>query len=111
VSLAAPTLVRVVQGREYEAREWQPEEFGLAPVSLEAIQAAGPAESAAIIRSVLMGEDSPARRIVLANAAAALWAAEAVKSLREGVELADEALKAGKPRAVLEQLTGGEQAD
>jgi anthranilate phosphoribosyltransferase len=44
---------------------------------------------------------------VLANAAAALWAAESVKTLREGVEKADAALKAGKPRAVLEQLVKG----
>ena len=107
VSLAAPTMVRVVQGREYEAREWQPEEFGLAPVSLESIRVSGPAESAAIIRSVLEGKESPAQRIVLANAAAALWAAEAVTTLREGVELAAEAIKSGKPRAVLEQLAMG----
>ena len=104
VSLAAPTMVRIVQGNEYESREWTPEEFGLAPVSLRALKASGPADSAAIIRGILNGADSPARRIVLANAAAGLWAAEAVKTLREGVERADAALKSGKPRAVLEQL-------
>ena len=111
VSLAAPTMVRIVQGREYETREWQAEEFGLAPVSLDSIKAAGPAESAAIIRSVLEGKDSPARRITLANAAAALWAAEAVSTLREGVELADEAIKSGKARAVLDQLVKGERGE
>ncbi len=104
VSLAASTMVRIVQGNEYESREWKPEEFGLAPVSLHALRASGPADSAAIIRGILNGADSPARRIILANAAAGLWAAEAVKTLREGVERADAALKSGKPRAVLEQL-------
>jgi anthranilate phosphoribosyltransferase len=104
VSLAAPTMVRVVRGDEYDTREWGPEEFGLEPVSVRAIRAAGPAESAAIIRNVLHGEDGPARRIVLANAAAALWAAEAVKTLREGVERADAVLRSGHARAVLEQL-------
>src|SRR5262249_1681321 len=34
VSLAAPTMVRVVRGEEYEAREWSPGEFGLEAVSL-----------------------------------------------------------------------------
>ena len=53
MSLAAPTMVRVVRGREYESREWKPEEFGLAPVSLSEIQAASAAESAAMIRGVL----------------------------------------------------------
>jgi anthranilate phosphoribosyltransferase len=107
VSLAAPTMVRIVRGTEYEAREWSPEEFGLESVSLRSIRAADPAESAAIIRGVLNGDDGPARRIILANAAAALWAAEAVKTLRDGVEAADSALKAGKPRAVLETLVKG----
>ncbi len=111
VSLAAPTMVRVVQGREYESREWRPEEFGLEPMSLDSIKAEGPAESAAIIRSVLEGKDSPARRIVLANAAAALWAAEAVSTLRQGVEVAEEALMAGKPRALLEQLIKDENTE
>jgi anthranilate phosphoribosyltransferase len=108
VSLAAPTMVRVVQGREYEAREWQPEEFGLEPVSLESIRVSGPALSACIMRSVLDGEESPARRIVLANASAALWAAEAATTLRAGVDLAAEAINSGKALAVLEQLIRGE---
>lgn len=105
VSLAAPTMVRVVRGNEYETREWNPSEFGLASVSPSAIRAADSVESAAIIRGVLNGNDGPARRIVVANAAAALWAAEAVPTLRDGVERAEAALKAGKPRAVLEALT------
>ncbi len=104
VSLSAPTMVRIVRGSEYEARKWNPDEFGLGAVSLRAIKAANPADSAAIIRGVLNGGDGPARRIILANAAAALWAAEAVKTLREGVERADAALKSGKARSVLEQL-------
>jgi len=109
VSLSAPTMVRVVRGDEWESREWDPSEFGLEPVSVRSIKAAGPAESAAVIRGVLNGEDGPARRIVLANAAASLWAAEAVKTLREGVERADAAVRAGHARAVLESLVRGER--
>src|SRR5262249_7888063 len=107
VSLAAPTMVRVVRGEEHEAGEWDPDESGLDPVPVRSIRTAGPPESAAIIRGVLCGEDGPARRIVLANAAAALWAAEAVKTLREGVEKADAALRSGHARAVLEALIRG----
>ena len=104
VSLAAPTQVRIVRGDEYESREWQPAEFGLGTVAVSEIQAASPTQSAALIRSVLANADGPARRIVLANAAAALWAAEAVASLREGVERVDAALAGGHARAVLEAL-------
>jgi anthranilate phosphoribosyltransferase len=107
VSLAAPTMVRVVRGEEYEAREWNPADFGLGAVAVPDIKAAGPSESAAIIRGVLAGEDGPARRMTLANAAAALWAAEVVTTLREGVEKADAALASGHARAVLEALKTG----
>lgn len=104
VSLAAPTMVRIVRGHEYETREWTPAEFGLAPVAPDSIRAADAPASAAIVRGVLNGDDGPARRIVVANAAAALWAAEAVPTLRAGVERAEAALTDGKARAVLAAL-------
>lgn len=105
VSLAAPTEVRIVRGHEYESTQWHPRDFGLPGVSIAAIRATNAAESAAIIRSVISGVDSPARRIVLANTAAALWTAEAVRSLKEGVAKAEAALASGRPRAVLAALT------
>ena len=108
VSLSAPTMVRVVRGNEYETREWTPADFGLAAVTTQSIRAADSVESAAIIRGVLNGGDGPATRIVVANAAAALWAAEAVPTLKDGVARAEAALAAGKPRAVLDALCRAE---
>jgi anthranilate phosphoribosyltransferase len=105
VSLAAPTSIRVVRGNEYESREWNPTEFGLGTVTTRSIRAKDASESAAIIRGVLNGGDGPARRIVVANAAAALWTAEAVPTLKDGVAKAESALKSGTPRAVLSALT------
>jgi anthranilate phosphoribosyltransferase len=104
VSLAAPTMVRVVEGDEFSVTEWQPSDFGLDPVALADIQADGPAASATLVRAVLLNQDGPAKRIVLANAAAALWVAGAAESLRAGVELADESIRSGKAARVLEQL-------
>jgi anthranilate phosphoribosyltransferase len=105
VSLAAPTMVRIVRGDEYESREWRPEEFGLGTVNAAEIRADGPAESAAIIRRVLAGEDGPAKRMTVANAAAALYAAEAVATLKDGVARADAAITSGAANRVLEGLT------
>jgi len=51
----------------------------------------GPQASAAVIRAVLAGADGAPARVVLANAAAALLAAERVTTLREGVAMAAEA--------------------
>ena len=73
-------------------------------MALADIRAAGPAESAGIIRAVLDGHDGPARRIVLANAAAALFAADAVRNLHDGVVMAEDSIRSGKARMVLERL-------
>ena len=73
-------------------------------MALAEIRASGPAESAAIIRGVLEGEDGPARRIVLANAAAALMACEVARNPHEGVQIAEESLRSGKAMGILERL-------
>ena len=104
VSLAAPTLVRVVEGHQFTATEWRPDEFGLGTVRTDELLASGAAESAATIRSVLAGTDGPARRITLANAAAGLYAVGTVTALADGVALAAESLDSGKARRVLDQL-------
>jgi anthranilate phosphoribosyltransferase len=105
VSLAAPTMVRKVTPRGVERLEWTPEDFDLEPVPLADLRADGPQESAAIIRRVLAGEPGPARRIVLANAAAGLLAAGRVLNLREGVEVAARAIDSGAAGLVLQRLT------
>jgi anthranilate phosphoribosyltransferase len=104
VSLSAPTMVRVVEGEEYRTEEWQPEMFGLGTVPLAALKADGPAASAAMVRRVLNGEDVPAARVVLANAAAAMFVAGAVPTLRTGVERAADAVSSRKAAHVLDQL-------
>jgi anthranilate phosphoribosyltransferase len=104
VSLSAATLVREVRGRQVTAWEWAPEDFGLERCTRPELRADGPGESAALIRGVLDGRDGAARRIVLANAAAALIAADRVTAPREGVARAAEALASGRARDVLHKL-------
>ncbi|MCU0705289.1 MAG: anthranilate phosphoribosyltransferase [Fimbriiglobus sp.] len=107
VSLAAPTMVRVVEGDQFYSDEWDRADFGLEPVTIDQIQAADAAESAVLIQRVLDGEQGPARRIVLANAAAALLAAEAVQNLHDGVLVAESSIDSGSAQAVLERLRSG----
>jgi anthranilate phosphoribosyltransferase len=104
VSLSAATQVRQVHAGAVSAWEWAPKDFGLEPCSLEELRAAGPEESAALVRHALAGHDGAATRVVLANAAAALLAAEQVATLREGVARAREAVVSGRARQVLERL-------
>jgi anthranilate phosphoribosyltransferase len=104
VSLAAPTQIREVRAHEVREWEWRPADFGLESCSLSDLRAEGPEESAAMIRTVLAGAKGPATRVVLANAAAALLAADRVATLTEGVAVASDALASGQAARVLERL-------
>ena len=104
VSLSARTFVREVRGHTLCAHEWTARDFGLEACSLADLKVTGPAESAAVIRTILDGGDSPAARVVVANAAAALLASERVHTLVAGVALAKETIKTGRARNVLEKL-------
>jgi anthranilate phosphoribosyltransferase len=102
VSLSSPTLVRAVRNGTVESLEWTAADFGLEPVEPGVLRADGPPDSAAIIRQVLAGSDDPARRVVLANAAAALVAAGRAATLRDGVAVAAQSIDSGAARRVLE---------
>ncbi|HEV3145852.1 MAG TPA: anthranilate phosphoribosyltransferase [Gemmataceae bacterium] len=104
VSLAAPTSVREVQNGQVASWEWTASDFGLAPCSLEELKSEGARESADRILAILHGEDSPAARVVLANASAALLAAGRAETPVQGVDLARDAIKTGKAHRVLERL-------
>ncbi len=105
VTLATATRVRIVEGTTIEEREWHPNDFGFPIESLDSIRAEDPTASVAIIRSVFANEDGPARRIVLVNAAAALWTANKVATLKDGVALAESAIASGAVRNLLERLS------
>jgi anthranilate phosphoribosyltransferase len=104
VSLSAATLVREVRGGCVVSHEWRPDDFGLEPCAMREIFAPHAAASAGIIKEVLAGAVGAAQRIVLANAAAALLAAERVASLREGVTCARAAIDSGRAQSLLNKL-------
>lgn len=104
VTLSGPTHVRIVRGNSIDSATWEPDNFGLARVATSELLSDGPAESADRIRRLLKGEDGPVRRIVLANAAAAMLAAQRVERLTDGVALAIQAIDSGRAQAVLSGL-------
>ncbi len=83
---------------------WTPADFGLGSIDLKSIQVNGPDQSAATIRGVLAGQPGPARDIVLANAAAALWTAGVASSPAAGVLLAAEAIDTAAASGLLARL-------
>jgi anthranilate phosphoribosyltransferase len=113
VSLGGETWVRIVHQGRVDRAVWVPTDFGLEPCTIDHLRIDTPGESAAVIRGVLAGADGPALRMVLANAAAALLAAQRVADLREGVAMAREAITTGRAAHVLEriiELSNGRQS-
>jgi anthranilate phosphoribosyltransferase len=109
VTLSGVTLVRKVQPGTVEEIMWTPSDFGLEPVNLDDLLADSPAASAKMVRQVLAGEDGPARRVVLANAAAALLAAGQAETLLEGVEKSAQSIDSGAARRVVAGLANASQ--
>ena len=83
---------------------WQPEDFGLRRADVAALRVDGPAESAAVILSVINGSHGPARDITVLNAAAALWTARKDPSPQACAAIAAEAIDAGAARELLARL-------
>jgi anthranilate phosphoribosyltransferase len=86
-----------------------PSEYGLPKASLDALRGGDAATNAAIVRDVLGGKAGPARDVVLLNAAAALFIAGRVASVREGIAQAADALDSGRAKQVLQQLVDTSQ--
>lgn len=95
ISVSAPTEIREVRGGEVWARTVTPEELGAEEIAIDSIPGGDAAASAAIIRSVLAGEPGPAREIVVANGAAAIYVAGGAGSLADAAGVARGSIDSG----------------
>ena len=87
VTLGGATDVTDVSTDRLLQFEWRPADFGLESASRDSMIVSGPAESAEVIRAILAGHRGPARNIVVANAAAAIWTVGRSPSILDGVRL------------------------
>jgi anthranilate phosphoribosyltransferase len=84
ISISAPTKVIELGNGVLRHSTITPEDFGATRASMETLRGGDARTNAGIIESVLKGEKGPRRDVVLINAAAALVAAGAAASLKEG---------------------------
>ncbi len=104
LSIAAPShIVELDAGavREYDVA---PEDFGLSRHPVDALRAASPAASAALIRQSLASEAGAAAELVALNAGAAIYAAGIVLNLADGVAMAQDVIATGQARERLAEL-------
>lgn len=102
ISLGAATLVGELRDgvvREYEV---EPEDFGLAMASSRNLRVEDAEESKAMLLDALSGEPGVPHDIVCLNAGAALYAADVVGSIADGIELARSTIASGAAHAKIE---------
>ncbi len=102
VSLGAATMVGELRNGRITEYEIHPEDFGLAMVSNRGLKVADALESRDVILDVLDAKGGAAGEIVVLNSACALYAADVVASIDEGLVLARKAIVSGAARAKLE---------
>jgi anthranilate phosphoribosyltransferase len=105
LTTTGPSDVALLDAGKVRAWVVDPAEFAIPPPVAGALRGGDADENAAIIRAVLDGETGAHRDIVLLNAAAALWVANAAADLAGGLELARASVDEGRARGCLEALT------
>ena len=105
ITITGPTRVAEVREGSVHGYEITPEEFGMSRAPLEAIAGgADAAENAEMVRSVLSGEKSAKRDVVIMNAAAAIVAAGKCAHFPEAARIASESINSGAARKKLDAL-------
>ncbi|WP_136679417.1 anthranilate phosphoribosyltransferase [Neptunomonas sp. XY-337] len=95
ISLSGETYVAELKDGVVSEYVISPETVGLKSSTLEGLQVESTAASLALINSAFAGENDKAMAIIALNAGAALYVADTVESLREGVEKAKEVMLSG----------------
>jgi anthranilate phosphoribosyltransferase len=111
LSPAGPNLVCEVVAGEVRERELDPLELGVPRCDPDDLRGGSPDENAAAIRDVFAGADGGRRDAILLNAAGAIAAGGHAADLREGVELAREAVDSGAAGERLDALVAFSRAE
>ncbi|TBR36836.1 anthranilate phosphoribosyltransferase [Dyella terrae] len=102
ISLGAATLVGELRNGEVREYEVEPEDFGLSMASSRNLRVENAGESRAMLMEALEGRRGVPHDIVCLNAGAALYTADVVSSIAEGIELARNTIASGAARAKMD---------
>jgi anthranilate phosphoribosyltransferase len=104
ISTTGPTRVSEMRNGETYTYEVTPFQFGLSSVPTDALRVKTAQESAGLIRDILDGREGPPADIACLNAGAAIYAADAAKSIQKGIELARQSIRSGAAKDALAKL-------
>jgi len=106
LSIAGPTQVSELHPRGVTNYEVSPEDLRLARHDISEILGGSVEENVQILLEVLQGKEGAARDAVILNGAAAMVVASKCSILREGAEIAREAIDSGSAMQKLDALRG-----
>jgi len=105
ISISSITYATLLDNGKQVDVEINPENYGLKLAPKDEIVGAGPEVNAQITRDILSGKEKGAKLdIVLINAAAALLVDGKARDLKEGIEIAREAIDSGLANKKLEEI-------
>jgi len=104
ISLTCPSRIAEITPDGITLSTLHPESLGFSLCCMSDLRGGDARENAAIVRSILYGEQGPKRDVVLLNAAYGLMAAGNVTHPVEGIARAAEAVDSGRALKQLEQL-------
>ena len=96
LAIDGPSQVVELRDGRVESYAIAPADFGMAERGMEALEAATPEASLALLRGALNGSNEAAADLVALNAGAALYAAGAATTLANGVTLAQDVIATGQ---------------
>lgn len=104
ITITAKT--KVAEGLKDKIRSYEinPEDFGFKKARLEDLSGGSAEDNAKILLDILNGSKGPKRDIVLLNAGSAIYVADKVKSIKEGIELARISIDSKKAQEKLQLL-------
>jgi anthranilate phosphoribosyltransferase len=104
ISTMDKTFVSEFNGRDVVSYDIDPEELGISRATHEDLSVRDIEDNVCIALEVLNGKKNARRDIVVINAAYALYTAEKVKTIAEGILMAQDSIDSRKALAKLEQL-------
>jgi len=105
ISTLGLTKIRRLINGSVTAMELDPADFGISSASIDELQAGDSIANAKVIRDILEGRDTGARKdVVLLNAAAAIIVGKLADDFDSAIDIANKSIHEGKALACLEKL-------
>ncbi|MDO8481482.1 MAG: anthranilate phosphoribosyltransferase [bacterium] len=104
VSTSAKTSCYDIRGTKCKKITIDPAKLGFKKAKKDALRGGSKEENALMIRAILGGEKGAKRDVVVLNSACALYAGDAVPSIKDGIRLAVESIDSGRALKALGAL-------